>query len=70
MWATELFRADGTTLRDRFMTNLVARERRCESDAIRLCNIALGRGRGPNQSGRPHVGLPSPAAWDVVGVGS
>ena len=40
-------------------------------DAIRLCNIAFGRGHGPgNQSNRPRVGLPTPAAWDVVGVGS
>ena len=71
MWASEMFRADGITLRDRFMTNLAARARRCEPDAIRLCNIAFGRGRGPgNQSGRPRVGLPTPAAWDVVGVGS
>ena len=60
-----------TTLRDRFMTNLAARARRCEPDAIRLCNIAFGRGRGPgNQSGRPRVGLSLPAAWDVVAVGS
>ena len=59
MWVSELFRADGITLRDRFMKNLAARARRCESDAIRLCNIAFGRGRGPaNQSNRPRVGLP------------
>ena len=71
MWVSELFRADGITLRDRFMKNLAARARRCESDAIRLCNIAFGRGRGPaNQSSRPRVGLPTTAAWDVVGVGS
>jgi hypothetical protein len=71
MWVSELFRADGITLRDRYMKNLAARARRCESDAIRLCNIAFGRGRGPaNQSNRPRVGLPTPAAWDVVDVGS
>ena len=71
MWVSELFRADGITLRDRFMKNLAARARRCESDAIRLCNIAFGRGRGPaNQSSRPRVGLPTTAAWDVIGVGS
>ena len=53
------------------MANLAARARRCELDAIRLCNIAFGRGRGPgNQSGRPRVGLPLPAAWVVVAVGS
>ena len=34
MWVSELFRADGITLRDRFTTNLAARERRCEPDAI------------------------------------
>ena len=69
MWVSEMFRADGITLRDRFTTNLAARARRCEPDAIRLCNIAFGRGRGPgNQSNRPRVGLPTPAAWDVVGV--
>ena len=71
MWVSELSRADGITLRDRFTTNLAARERRCESDAIRLCDIAFGRGRGlGNQSNRPRVGLPTPAAWDVVGIGS
>ena len=71
MWVSEMSRADGITLHDRFMTNLAARARRCEPDAIRLCNVAFGRGRGPeNQSGQPRVGLPTPAAWDVVGVGS
>ena len=71
MWVSEMFRADGSTLCGRFMTNLAARARRCEPDAIRLCNIAFGRGRGPgNQSGRPRVGLPTPAAWDTIGVGS
>ena len=70
-WVSEMLRTDGTTLRDRFMTNLAARARRCEPDAIRLCNVAFGRGRGPeNQSGQPRVGFPTPAAWDVVGVGS
>ena len=69
MRASELFRADSIALRGRFMTNLAARARRCEPDAIRLCNIAFGRSRGPgNQSGRPRVGLPLPAAWDVVAV--
>ena len=64
MWVSEMFRAGGITLNGRCMTNLVARARRCEPDAIRLCYIAFGRGRGPgNQSGRPHVGLPTPAAW-------
>ena len=71
MGVSGVFRADGITLRDRFMTNLAARAWRCEPDAIRLCNITFGRGRGPgNQSGRPRVGLPTPAAWDLVGVGS
>ena len=71
MWVSELFRADGVTLRDRFMFNLAARARRCEPDAIRLCDIAFGRGRGPaNKSIRPRVGLPTPAAWDVVDIGS
>ena len=46
MWVSALFRADGITLRDRYTTNLAARERWCESDAIRLCEIAFGRGRG------------------------
>ena len=36
MWVSEMFRADGIMLRDRFMTNLAARARRCEPDAIRL----------------------------------
>ena len=68
---SELFRADGVTLHSRFTTNLAERARRCESDAIRLCDIAFGRGRGPgNQSGRPRVGAPLPAAWDGVTVGS
>ena len=71
MWVSELFRADGVTLRDRFISNLAARARRCEPDAIRLCSIAFGRGRGPgNKSIRPRVGLPTPAAWDVVSIGS
>ena len=72
MWVTEMFRADRLTLRDRFTTNLAARARRCEPVAIRLCNISFGRrGRGPgNQSNRPRVGFPNPAAWGVVGVGS
>ena len=30
MWVSELFRADGTTLRDRFMKSLAARAQRCE----------------------------------------
>ena len=47
MRVSELFRADGITLRDRFMFNLAARARRCEPGAIRLCGIAFGRGRGP-----------------------
>ena len=46
MWVSELFRTDGITLRDRFTTNLAAREQWCEPDAIRLCDIAFGRGRG------------------------
>ena len=71
MWVSGLFRADGATLRDRFMLNLAARARRCEPDAIRLCSIAFGRGRGPgNKSIRPRVGLPTPAAWDVASTGS
>ena len=71
MWVSELFRADGATLGDRFMLNLAARARRCEPDAIRLCGIAFGRGRGPaNKSIWPRVGLPTPAAWDVVGIGN
>ena len=71
IWVSEIFRANGITLRGRFTTNLAARARWCEPDAIRLRNIAFGRGRGTgNQSNRPRVGLPSPAAWDVVGVGS
>ena len=71
MWVSELSRADGVMLRDRFMSNLAARAQRCEPDAIRLCNIAFGRGRGPeNKSIRPRVGLPTPAAWDVVSIGS
>ena len=71
MWVSEMPRADGITLRVRFMVNLAARARRCEPDAIRLCNITFGRGCGPgNQSGRPRVGLPTPAAWGVVGVGN
>ena len=61
MWVFELFRADGITLRDRFMFNLAVCARRCEPDAIRLCGIAFGRGRGPaNRSVRPRVGLPTP----------
>ena len=61
MWVSEMFRADGTTLRDRFTTNLASRARRCEPDAIRLCNITFGRRRGPgNQSNRPRMGLPTP----------
>ena len=69
MWVSEVFRAGGITLRGRFMTNLAARARRCEPDAIRLCDIAFGRGRGPgNQSGRPRVDLPTPAAWGTIGV--
>ena len=71
MWVSGLFKADDITLRDRFVANLSERARRCEPDAIRLCDIAFGRGRGPgNQSGRARVGLPIPAAWGVVGVGS
>ena len=70
VWVSDLFRADGTTLHGRFMTNLTERARRFELDAIRLCDIAFGRGRGPgNQSDRARVGLPLPAAWGVVGVG-
>ena len=68
---SELCRAEGITLRDRFMFNLAACARRCEPDAIRLCDIALGRGRGlENKSIRPRVDLPTPAACDVVSIGS
>ena len=43
----------------------------CEPGAIRLCDIAFGRGRGlENKSIRPCVGLPTPAAWGVVSIGS
>ena len=40
MWVIELLRADGITLRDRFVFNLAARARRCEPDAspaVRHC---------------------------------
>ena len=71
VWVSDMFRADGITLRDRFTTNLAARARRCEPDAIRLYNTAFGRGRGSgNQNNRPRVDLPTPAAWDVVSAGS
>ena len=71
MWVSELCWADGVTLRDRFMFNLAAHARRCESGAIRLCGIAFERSRGPeNKSARPRVGLPTPAEWDVVSIGS
>ena len=36
MWVSGMFGADGITLRGRFTTNLAARARRCEPDAIRL----------------------------------
>ena len=50
---------------------MAARERRCESDAIRLCDISFGRGLGlGNRSNRPRVGLPTPAVWGAVGIGS
>ena len=68
MWTSELLRADGRTLRTRFAADLVRRARNCETDALRLCNIAFGRGRtspGP----RSRVGLPLPAAREVIGVG-
>ena len=33
--------------------------------------VPFGRGRGPeNKIARPRVGLPTPAAWDVVSIGS
>ena len=71
MGVSELFRADDITLRSRFVTNPAERARRCELGAVRLCNIAFGRGRGAgNQSGRPRVRPPLPAAWDGVTAGS
>ena len=68
IWTSELLRADGRTLRTRFAAGLMRRVRNCEADALRLCNIASGRGRtlpGP----RSRVGLPLPAAWEVLDVG-
>ena len=43
MWVPELFRADGITLRDRFMTNLAARARRFEPDLGGINGIYLTR---------------------------
>ena len=68
IWTSALLRADGRTLRIRFAADLMRRARNCEADALRLCNIASGRGRTSPEP-RSRVGLPLPAAWEVIGVG-
>ena len=65
MWVSELLRADGRTLRQRFTVGLKHAVANCEPDAMRLCKIAFGSGRtalGPIA----RVGLPLSAAWDAM----
>ena len=68
MWVSELLRADGRTLRQRFTVGLKHAVTNCEPDAMRLCKIAFGSGRtAPGPTAR--VGLPLAAAWDSMEIG-
>ena len=68
MWVSELLRADGRTLRQRFTVYLKHAVMNCEPDAMRLCKIAFGSGRtAPGPTAR--VGLPLAAAWDSMEIG-
>ena len=62
MWVSELLRADGRTLKDRFGHDLQRRIDNCEDDALRLCSIAFGSGL-KSPSLRPRVGRTLRAAW-------
>ena len=67
-WVSELLRADGRTLKDRFGHDLQRRIDSCEDDALRLCSIAFGSGlKFP--SVRPKVGRMLRAAWDGIRAG-
>ena len=68
MWVSEVLRADGRTLKNRFGDDLQRRIGNCEDDALRLCSIAFGSGfKFP--SVRPRVGRILRAAWDGVRTG-
>ena len=68
MWVSELLRADGRALRNRFSHGLQRRIDICEDDALRLCPIAFGSGL-KSPSVRPRVGRMLHAAWDCVREG-
>ena len=51
IWVSELFRADGVTLRGRFMFNPAARARRCEPDMPSGC-VALRSGAAAGRRAR------------------
>ena len=68
MWVSELLRADGRTLRNRFSDSLQRRIGNCEEDALRICSIAFGSGL-KSPSVRPRVGRMLRAAWGCVREG-
>ena len=68
MWASELLRADGRTLKNSFGSDLQRYVDNCEDDALRLCSIAFGSGP-KSPSVRPRVGRMLRAAWDGVRKG-
>ena len=68
MWESELLRADGRTLKNRFGDDLQRRIGNCEDDALRLCSIAFGSGL-KSPSVRSRVGRMLRAAWGGVRAG-
>ena len=68
MWVSELLRADGRALRNRFSDGLQRRIGNCEKDALRLCSIAFGSGL-KSPSVLPRVGRMLRAACGCVREG-
>ena len=68
MWASELLRADGRTLRARFGKHLRQKVGSLEDDSMRLSSIVFGTGlKEPAMA--PRVGFMTRAAWDRVREG-
>ena len=67
-WVSELLRADGRALKNRFGDDLQRRIGNCKDDALRLCSIAFGSGL-ESPSVLPGVGRMLRAAWDGVRAG-
>ena len=69
MWVSELLRADGRTLRNRFSDGLQRRIDNCEADALRICSVTFGSGL-KSPSVRPRVGRMVRTAWGCVREGN